>query len=725
MANFVLSFDHAQPRRDGLRDRLGVTMAGRGLESIYFSSAWIDPVTNSGFLRPAPMDTAFFTSNAGIYAKQTLSGLDKNGGHAWREIERFPGAGKVCQTAQAGDWIRTSSALGANRAVCVGFHHYTGGDDFTTLRMGWGTTTDTTNGVVIEIYSGGKAGIFKDGAAVSVVDLDLRPNEWNSLMLIPCRHRELLLVLNGLGGARVVFEDITEAASSPVITPAEKFWVKNVAGSADVQLFPMKWASSGYLTSDITAFPEPPGASDSLETYTNPSWLGGAGQSFRIIGHPSYAGTVSASAALRNTTDAAAFTANGTNIQTRIRVTMTGDGNYSPAIYGAHLAYAGVNATTNATEQFDDLLRYCQNVNLSVGDDDQGQQITFTLRRTNTVEADVTNLDEITNRPIKLALGSVKLFDGTADPTGLTKPLGDDTIRVLDFEARDYLGILETYIFDHRVPLDGWSWIDAVKFVVGASGWAAADMNITDPGVTISSIPGPDANEFGTVIEPGDTALKWLRQLMEDYAAMWEYGFRPTATKVEFYALSQAAIGTTADVVLYKTIQDAITTGGYSAATAFEWVYSDYTDDANPPEGNIVRVTGYDPRGQRPIQSYKIDSASITVTTAPSSRPANWLGVPRRVALASPALNTQDEVDAATNEIYDRVSGSTYYASVTTRCPLMGTAPNQFPLWRSRNVELQGLGVYRVVGLSMTIESEIGTTNYYRTTIYSLRYLTG
>ena len=720
---FTLSLDHAQPRLDGARDRLSVTMAGNALGSSYYSASWIDPITNSSFLRPAPLDAAFFTSNAGIYAKQTLAGMDTNGGHAWREIERFPGGGKVMQTSQASDYIRTSSALGANRAVYVGFHHYSAGDDFMTLMFGWGTTTDNTNGVVIELYANGQFTLYKDGAVVGIYELSLNQNEWNNVMLIPCRHRELLVVANNVGGARIVFEDITETTSSPVITPAEKFWVKNVAGAADVQLFPMKWASSGYVTSQITAFAEPPSGSDSLETWTNASWAGGAGQTFRLLGHPSYAGTVSGSAAIRTTTDSGAFVNNGTNIQTRIRVTMTGDGNYSPSVYAAHIAYGAFVTNTDATEQFSNVMDFCQHLTLSVGDDDQGQEMTMSIRRPDELMVDVAEVQSMTNRPVMLKLDGVKVFDGVFSPTGITRILKDDTVKVLTAECRDYLSILESYVFDHRIPLDGLDWKSALEFVVNRSGWAVADMNITDPSVTISAIPGEDANEIQTVIEAGDTALQWVRQLMEDYASTWEWGFRPTATKIEFYALSQAAIGTSAHVTLYSTIDAAITTGGYPDDEAFEWVYRDYTDTQEEPEGNIVRVTGYDPRGRRPIQSYKMDSASVDPTTVPSSRPDNWLGVPRRVALASPSLNTQDEVDAATSEIYDRVARSQYYAQVTCRCPLMGSAPNQFPIWRSRNVLLHGIGTFRVVGLTLSLEKEWSSGEYFRTMQLSLRYL--
>lgn len=723
MPAFTLSVDHAQPRLDGARDRLSVTMAGMSLNSKYYADTWIDPVTNSVFLRPAPMYDAFYTSNAGIYAKQTLAGLDKNGGHKWVEVERFPGAGKVMQTSQAGDWIRTSAALGANRAVCVGFHNYSAGDDFTTLSFGWGTTTDNTNGVVIELYSNGEFAIFKDGVSLGVYEVNINANEWNTLVLIPCRHRELLIIANRSGGTRIVFEDITEDDASPVITPAQKFWVKNVTGSAQVQLFPMKFPSSGYLTSDLTSFSEPPSASDSLETWTNDAWAGGAGQTYRLLGHPSYAGTVAGSAAIRTTTDSGAFVNNGSNIQTRIRVSLTGDGNYSAAVYAAHVAYGSFVADTDDSEQFDDLLEYCQGVTLAVGDDDQGQEMTFNIRRPQELDVSVFNIAGGVNRPVMLALGSVNIFDGVLSPTGIVRPLLDDTVQSLSVECRDYTALLESYVFDHRVPLDGLDWKDALIFVVNRSGWPSAQMNITDPGLTISAIPGAMASELQTVIEPGDTALKWVRQLMEDYASTWEWGFRPTATGLEFYALSQAVLGTTPHVTLYSTIDDAISVGGYSTDEAFEWVYRDYNDTQVEPEGNIVRVTGYDPRARRPIQAFKFDSASVDPTTVPSARPANWLGAPRRVALASPALNTQDEVDAATEEIYDRVTGSQFYAQVTCRCPLMGTDPDMFPIWRSRNVELDGIGVFRVVGLTLTIEKEWTTGEYYRTMQLSLRYL--
>lgn len=727
MANFSITVDHAQRRINGNRDRLSVTMAGKELDSDDFSNTWIDPITHTLMMRPAPLYSGFWTSDSGIYAKPGSGDLEFSSITAmdWVGHTRFSGAGSVWKTATSGAWYRLSSALSKNRGVYVGWHQYSAGDNFLNFTCGWSSTTDTSAGLVLEFYSQGQVVIYKDGVAIQSIDLKFTNEDWNWLLLIPGRRRELLIVTEGIGGERIVFADITETDASPTIAPAQKFFIKNGTGSLDAQIAPLKFNSSGYLTSSQTSFSEAPDALDSLVTWDNETWAGGSAQDYRLFGHEPYAGTVSASVSLRNSDDSGAFVNNGTNQIVRPRVTISSDGSYTPFVYAVHAAYAGDVVETDDSEQFDDLIQYAQGPRVEIGDDNSGASLTFTLRSLATVEASVSEIHHQINRPGLLQLGSVNVLDGILSPE-VYSPEAWSESDTLTFRMRDYWALLEEYMFVDRIPLDGLTWVDAVRLVLGAIGWDVSEtstgqgpaIDITDPATTISSIPAEDAGTFGLVIQAGDTAAKWIHQLMGDYASTWEYGFRPTSAGIKFYAKSQTDLGTTAFVTLYPTIAAAIT-AGYSAADAPKWVYRDYQETQVEPEGNDVRVTGQDMRTRRPIQSFKRDTASITVDTAPSSRPDNWRGFPSRVGLVAPALNTQTEVDYGATEIYDRVTPVQYHCEFTCFWPDVSGVP----LWRSHNVTLLDRGTFRVTSLVGDVVSEISSTQYHRTAHVSARFL--
>lgn len=723
-ALYTITIDHAQDRLDGLNDRLSVICSGQDMLDEKWSGCWLEPLTNSAILEPTPINPLFWTSNSTIYAKPALADLTFSSPTAFREFTRFPSAGSYWQTSTAGAWLKTAT-LGKNRGVFVGFHNYTAGDDFLQFTCGWGTTPDTTNGVVLEIYSKGKIKVYKDGAIVKTINLSFTVDELNWLILLPARKRELFIIHDGVGGEVVLFTDIAETDTNPTITPAEKFWVKNGTGSLDVQAVPLRFQLSGHITTPITSFSQAPDVTATQETWANPAIFGGL-TAYHIYGSPAYAGSVTTTASLRNETDTAAFTPDGLLTKCRLRIDFSaGDGLYSPFVYGISTAYESAILATDASEQYDDVMTYAQRPKIEIGDDNSGAHLTFDIHDPEDLATHVYGVSVQNNRPCKLSK-THPVIDGAMYPEVYTEEY--TSLPIVAVTVRDSWSFLDNYMFQEAVPLDGSTWTSAIEFLLARVGLTNFDISTTS--TVISSVPGKDSGEFGTTIRPGDTAAKWIRQLMEDYASTWEYGFRPDAAggDIQFYAKSQADLDAEGTfVTLYNNISDAETIGLHTGLTekdkAYKFVFREYKDTLYEPEGNDIRVTGQDLRTRKILQAYKRDVASITVDTVPSVRPANWLGSLRRVGLFSPSLNTQTEVNDACSAYYDRLTPSTYLATWVMR---WYSNDNDVPLWRSHNVELVGKGLFRVIAMSIDLESEIEPGDeglYYRSATCTGRFI--
>jgi hypothetical protein len=112
------------------------------------------------------------------------------------------------------------------------------------------------------------------------------------------------------------------------------------------------------------------------------------------------------------------------------------------------------------------------------------------------------------------------------------------------------------------------------------------------------------------------------------------------------------------------------------------------------PIANDVRVTGFDVRRQKPIQAYKVDTASMDPTTMPDSRPANWLGCRRRYAVVDPGITTQAALNAATDLIFSRLSKAPVIAQMESDFLIRDS--NGLPLWRGAPIAIHGRGKWRI-----------------------------
>jgi len=177
----------------------------------------------------------------------------------------------------------------------------------------------------------------------------------------------------------------------------------------------------------------------------------------------------------------------------------------------------------------------------------------------------------------------------------------------------------------------------------------------------------------------------------------------PTLTGPVLKITSPSTLDDTPKAVLYSSRADALT-GGVAEDDVWKALFRSYDEHRLEPEANDVRVTGRDPRTRLPIQAFYRDEASQTPSTAPASRPTNWVGEVRRFGWVDPALPSIGACDQAVSLLANRL----------TRSRLMAEFESEFlideatgvPLWKGDAVTLDGKGDYRILAISTRFVKE-------------------
>lgn len=716
-AAFSVTFDHEQTR---VKEQPKVASSrGAGFNHSVFEDAWIEPVTGTLMLRPACKYDDFYSSNAGIYAKPAKAAYEFATAADWEEVEVYVGAGKYMRCKDAvGEYARTVTAPGQNRGVFLSFMNYGAGDLGDVCTFGWDNTDTTTTGSEIGVAVGGSGAclVYKDGAYVGAIDTGSMPmNEFVHLLVMPMRTRELMILnlVTNRGGS-VVFDDIAEGATTFEITPGEKFWWKPAAAAtnAQVQIVPCNFDTSGFATTSLITFTRPPASGASLATYSNPIFTGITNAS--VYGAKAGAGTTNVSAvALVESDGATTFVPDGTADQVRIKLTMTGDGSYTPFVYGAVMAYAGTTHLTNATEEATPD-SYLMALSLDVPDSAFEGKMSLAYRNPATVGTSVKKLEEVSARPVKLEVGSLVLLDGRTMPTRFIEGTTDDSSRAL-IECRDMAAALDAAQYRDEIPYDGYelsqptgSGDSAVRQILKFAGLSDSQMDLSDASFLLPEVPGQRGEEWSFATAPGDTARSLLEELHQEFAADWFMGTRPSASGPVFAFLDPADLPATPAVTLYSTQAEAVSVGGIAAADAWKYVFRTYETQAEEVDANEVWATGLDPRTNELVQSYIVDTASQDATTAPSSRPDNWLGEPKAFGVVDPRLRTQADTDKAVELLSPVVTERRTVGQFESVMLWYNSDPGgtdvMLPVWRGDLVTLYGVGNVRITSFSVKAE---------------------
>lgn len=689
--SLVITLNHSQKR---LRlDRLPVVAAGLQFNTEFQSGVWSCPVKNVTMLFPRCLSGSWSTSNAGDYEKLSKADYTLADGSKWEDRQN---------QAMTGPWLCTidsdynaaavvTTAPGKNRGQYIAWYAFGEGSSFVQMECGWGGDGVFADAeVALRFNSNGSVLVYKNNELVGQGNYSGTKSGQNTsgslvqIMLLPWCVRELLVYSISAGnGFSHVFADIDPTDEDPTIVPADNFWWKVPAGATQVMCAPMKFAESGYASSEKLSFFEAPLGTDVFEIWENPSWPG-ADDDYKLYGDPPFEGTVTFEAELRSEDDSTTFTADGIEKVCRIRKTLGGDGNYTPFTYGAQISYASTLANTDG-ESSEELK--VTRLEFSVGEEPSEVEMEFSVQNPYALQVTAPGCMSQTNLPVKFELDGVTWMDGKSQPIREEADINEET-GFGDFTIRDGWVSLENYLFVEQFPLDDVRLDWAIAALVQAGGYELSDMIISESTYRFPKIVGETAEDWNVLIKPGDTAADWLRRIMEDYAADWHYGFRPTVDGIIFYALSPEDLPSVPQITLYRSIEDAVVEGGIPEEDAWKYLVRSFVRTPVPLEANDIRVSGEDPVTGKLIQSYKYDTDSIDPEIAVASRTTKWIGEIRRTGLYNNGLRTQADTDWACEVIYNRLFNE-FGALVEIESEILRDE-DDVPLWKSSLIEIFG-----------------------------------
>ena len=714
-----------------------MTAAKFEFNGLNYSNTYIDPITGTVMLRPACLTDAWDTSNTGDTLRLGLSDFGITASPTEWQVANNRGAGNVRLINQSGLTggvrvsISTSSSYAKNRAWFVSFYVYNVEDQKNGIYndCGWSNTGDATTGVALRFRVGGVVEVWKDGAQVGNYTISgaTQADTYASFLIIPFRRRDLLVLnIETNDGFAHTFTDIAETATDPIIIPNAKFWNYTPTGSANIEVAPVKFPTSGYVTSTSISMMVPPPVGAVLEDRVN-AGVGASITNAMILGDSPFYGTVpdvtnkvSAFAVVK--TDGTAYTPDGTIRDVLMKVTLVGNGTYTPFLYGVHAAYKPTFNNTNSASEFDltpYIVREPSPV-LTVPDDPGGVSFTFSLKDPETLDAgSVAKLLTIGNRPVKVKIGSNVIIDGVLLEPQLTDAVYDGARR-LSCEVRDRTHLAQQLQFRERVPLDGLSlaeppsdqWDSIASYLYYYFGIPVANMDIDAVGFKLPVIPGNlNDDPFNANIDVGGNPYDELARLVSTYAAGFLWGLKPSATGIKAMFKDPDLLSSTPDYTLYRTGADAV-----ADSKPARDVYYSYNERPLPLEANEVRVSGFDPRTQKAIQAYKVDAASQDPTTVPASRPDNWTGSPLVVGITDPRITSIDAATRVVTAVFPRVSARYWLSNWTSEFLLKNDG---FPIWRGDLVSLDGRRDVRVSAFTVTFIVEDSGTVCVRSASYT------
>lgn len=702
-----LVLDNAQNRL--AKDRLGTLVCGDDWGTRYRQNAYIDPVTKTAMLMPAPRSEAWSQNATGDNARLKKTDYVLTGSK-WRDDKvLFDGDWWLLGIDPSGnpdEAVRTVATQPTNGGMYLAWYAANASQqDWVQMECGWGNPDDPeSHPASLRIYASGTAQVWRYG--VYLGDIQISGNEtaqqtantFTDLLIMPYRRRELLLLSNRGGGGSVLFEDITGDEDDPVIIPALPFWWYVPSGLAKVQCAPLRFATSGYVTGIKSWFREAP-RSGAVET--------------SLVACDENGGTADAYLVYAES-PGSAFVPNDTESVARARIDMTGDGARTPNVYGCHLAYEGeIVSTPDAATVMDE---WVTRLSLTCSDSPSDNRLSAELKNPQAIiDAGVANFLTTSNRPFELRMEPTEDEDAKVFFSGRTEPIRyteakDDTGRRVSLDARDHWKAFENYVFSDAVPLDGLNVIAAVRYLLNAAGFSDEQLDLEDVEFDLPVTASPSQGDWSVLVEVGDSVADWLQRLHQDYMATWFMGWVPRADGFKFVLKSPESLSAEPVYTLYCSYEEALlaltpeeedeegpTPEELLRSKLPKLIYRQYSDEVLEPEANDIWVTGYDPYTRRPIQAHKADYASQDPTTPVHLRPENWLGEVRKYGLLDDSITTGEALERAANILFDRLT--TYRIIAEFTCDFL-VKEDGLPVWRGDVVRLEGLGDYRIKSFS-------------------------
>lgn len=263
MYELRVQVDTVEPRPEKGRLAVGFdgTMLSQGFRT---DGIWVDPCTLTAMLKPIPLTESWGNTYTGNNAR-----LDPSAAYTiptpskWERIQiRASGDYWLRAKQSTNEIVQVTSALPANQPMVVGWYkpELKIGADVPVLRLYYNYNAGSTSGEIkLVFYANGKAEVYKAGLLVGSYDRsgsNFAPGstytasfstnqQFNEILIIPFRRRELLVHTNyGLSFSHI-FTDLDESLTTNAITPAGKFAFAVPTGKLAIQLAYCRFSPQG------------------------------------------------------------------------------------------------------------------------------------------------------------------------------------------------------------------------------------------------------------------------------------------------------------------------------------------------------------------------------------------------------------------------------------------------------------------------------------------------
>ena len=705
----LIEVDCPEPRPQ--KGRLIVAADGTTWDMAKSSNVWLDPATLTLMLAPLPVTAAWRTTYTGNYTRYRKVDYTLTTAAKWKDLQIRAAGDYFLQSLDVTERATLTTAWSANTGAFVALYvpSIKGSDDTVVLKAGWGV--GSAGSVEVWFTASGKASVYKSGVLVGVYDnndSNIAPQaatsasngiagQFVTVMMIPCRRRELLVVTNfGLSFSHV-FADLSALTSNTILPAATFSWLVPV-GQATVQVSRIFFETAGYGVSSVKKLRyAPPTGATFASTYAYDGiGTGSAFAAFSVVKD-----------------DLTAYTPNGIITSVRAKVALTGTtGSATFGVYEIDMVYQP-EAGSTADDPVDIT---CDVERLSISVDDDGRATcSLTTRRKPITHAGVDQPQITSDRPIRIALtdgatptpAEIDIFRGTLTPPEITYEQGDTT---RDWSVFVYAGQDRTRDFDlayivESYPYDGLLFVNALLDLMDIAGYPDASGPYfagDSPALDLPYSPNISKGQYALAPDFFDTVGGYIDKLKNDYAANYITGWMPTTSGYSYVWIDPALATTTPAITLYQSIA-AATTASVPEVLRPKRVVRAMSSHYETPEATQVQVVGQDPATGLFITQSSVDSAAETASTAPASRPYNWRGRPVPYQLRDPTLTTQDAVDAACAILYTRLT--TGRILIEWESDLLVLSSNNRPLWLGdvvRIMEPDGTttkGDYRIIGI--------------------------
>lgn len=698
-----VEFDHPQPRVK--RGRIGFTVKGDAFIDGTLAFTWVNPVTKVLQVLANSESPDFQESNVGAFRKlqrSDVTTIDSN--TPTSEFKMMAADGMHADSAikytgdnKTGIGVITTAVQSKNQG-------------FTTLAYAWGKSTET-DGVLIEQFwaddqnlTGGGVGIkvslngaveiYKDGNAEanrvfrgSLSGSGYEPGSVRGasyerasdtfvMIRVEVTRKRFITITSSKGGV-CNFECPWALGESPQpVLPQKRWGWYQPKGGGVVVAAPVVYASGGpYAISEVIQLSEAPGTGQTLKART-------------------LAADTNVAVSLLAEDGVGPF--DPTQSKCRVKLLFN-----QPAFVQGVTGYFPPIMGTWPNETIDVSEWLVEPPSIRHEDDGWGLGADLTLRG----DAPVPFLTEAEGRPVRIVYTpgpgdggtEMVILDGVAGAPEWVDGLTPEQTKVR-IKVQDRLSLAKEAFVTEPTPFDGLPVSKPYNGSEGApffgdsiaricaqeAGFTDAEMDLADLDFSIEETPPQKAGDWNFATSIGDRYSDVLERAMGTVPEAL-FGVRPRLGGAKFFVKDPSD----ADPVVatfYRTPEEAEGDPAYAEnhLGGFPLLYGDHERTRLPREGNLVRVTGFNPASAKGIQSYISDDDSRDPASALGE---GKLGFTRTIAYADPALTTEAMVDRVAEGLYkataQKVTAERWRA-------FLRFAADGSPVWRGDRVTLVG-----------------------------------